>query len=295
MKRWCAVVIMLTVCSWWNEACTSIASQPERARTLVTSDGTLVIAHRGNSSAAPENTLAAFQSAIEAGADLVELDYYHSADGVPIVFHDRTLDRTTDAEARFGKGELGPGAVPFEKLRQLDAGSWFDHRFAGARIPTLDESLDVIQPHSVTLIERKEGDAATCIQLLQEKDLIDQVVVQSFDWEYLQDCHRLAPELTMAALGSNTLTAERLEAVSRLPVQVVAWDHRDLRPDDVTAIQQRGKKVWVYTVNQPERAVELVGWGVDGVITDYPVEVRQRLEEELEEEDVSWNHDHIEF
>jgi hypothetical protein len=100
----------------------SAAERVLLARALVEAPRVLVIAHRGDSAAAPENTLPAFASAIRAGADLVELDYHHSADGVPVVLHDPTLDRTTDARARFGAQNVEVATKSLEELLQLDAG-----------------------------------------------------------------------------------------------------------------------------------------------------------------------------
>src|SRR2546430_10262563 len=124
-------------------ASTSISAEPTPARQLIASPGLLVIAHRGNSSVAPENTLPAFQSALDAKADLVELDYFHSADGVPVVIHDQILDRTTNAEEVLGQPKLLVGGLPLVDLRRLDVGSWFDEKFAETTMATLAEALDL--------------------------------------------------------------------------------------------------------------------------------------------------------
>src|SRR3989442_493509 len=99
----------------------------------------MVIAHRGNAVAAPENTLPAFESAVQLGADLVELDYRHSADGVPVVFHDEHLERTTDAPRRWGLQKARLCEKSAAELGELDAGSWYGRQFGGTRIPTLAE------------------------------------------------------------------------------------------------------------------------------------------------------------
>ncbi len=245
------------------------------AAQVVAQPGFLVIAHRGDSGAFPENTLPAFQSAVELAADLVELDYYHSADGVPFAFHDRTLDRTSNATEVLGREKIPTGSLAWSQLRELDAGAWFDPRFQGTPIPTLAESLDVIQQGSITLIERKEGDAATCIQLLREKDLLKHVVVQAFDWEFLADCRRLAPELILGALGSKDLSEDRLDEIQRAGAQVVGWNHQDLQRQHIEAVHRRGMKIWAYTVNDVERAQQLIDDGIDGIITDYPAKIMQ--------------------
>lgn len=204
MRRRSAWVLALGLLAWAAHVPSAHAEEKGRlsaAQAKVSRPGVLVIAHRGDSRVAPENTLPAFASAVKAGADLVELDYLHSADGIPVVMHDSELDRTTNACQVFGGTKIPLARKTLAELGQLDAGSWFDARFQGTRLPRLDESLDTIQNGSMTLIERKEGDAATCVKLLEDKKLLDQVVVQAFDWNYLKDCHALAPGVVLGALG----------------------------------------------------------------------------------------------
>lgn len=251
------------------------AVEHQTAAQRVASPSFLVIAHRGDSGAFPENTLPAFRSAVQQGADLVELDYYHSADGVPFAFHDKTLNRTSDATAVLGREKIPAESLAWHDLQRLDAGAWFDARFRGTKIPSLEEALDTIQQGSVTLIERKGGDAATCINLLREKQLLDHVVVQSFDWRYVSDCHRLAPDLVLAALGSKELTAEKLDEIERTGSRIVGWDHKEIGREQIEAIHRRGLRAWVYTVNDPERAKELIEAGIDGIITDFPGKIMQ--------------------
>lgn len=249
------------------------AEQRSTAAKLIDSPRVLIIAHRGDSGRAPENTLPAFRSALQSGADLVELDYYHSADGVPVVFHDKTLKRTTDAAAVFGKADVSVGDKRLSELRRLDAGAWFDASFRGTPIPTLDEALEVIQQGSYTLIERKSGDASTCLELLREKNLLQHVVVQAFDWKFIADCHRLAPDLPLGALGGEELTADKLQAIGQTGCRVVGWDQKHLGPAQIAAIHQRGLRAWAYTVNDPARAQELIQAGIDGLITDVPAKL----------------------
>src|SRR5262245_1937269 len=131
-----------------NLSSSAVAADLTSARQLIMSPRPMVIAHRGNSSEAPENTLPAFQSALDAKADLVELDYYHSSDGIPVVIHDKILDRTTNAEAVLGQPKLLVDGLPLADLRKLDVGTWFDDKFVGTKMPTLVESLDLIQTSS---------------------------------------------------------------------------------------------------------------------------------------------------
>jgi glycerophosphoryl diester phosphodiesterase len=244
------------------------------AAERVAAPGILVIAHRGDSKVAPENTLPAFVSAVKAGADLVELDYLHSADGVPVVIHDDDLDRTTDACARWGGEKITLASKNLAELRLLDAGKWFDAKFAGTRIPTLDEALDAIGAGSITLIEHKAGDPATCINLVRQKGLLDRVVVQSFDWDYLEGCHKLAPSLTIAALGDKEFTPEKLDEIARTGARVVAWENKYTTASTIAAIHAKGYKAWVWTVDDPRRVEELVAAKIDAIITNRPLATR---------------------
>ncbi len=244
------------------------------AAQLVNSSRVLVIGHRGDSKVAPENTLPAFASAVKARADLVELDYYHSADGVPVVIHDSTLDRTTDACKLWNAKKIKVTGKSLADLKLLDAGSWFSAEFAGTRLPTLAQAIDTIQAGSITLIERKGGDPATCVKLLKQKKLLDAVVVQAFDWKYLEGCHQLDPSLVMAALGDGPLKPERLERIQQTGARVVAWEDKHTTEDSIAAIHAQGWKAWVWTVDKPDRVRELVRSKIDGIITNRPAETR---------------------
>lgn len=259
-----SVPLVLLACGLARAADVTVAGK------LVAMPHVLIIAHRGDSQRAPENTLPAFASAVRTGADLVELDYRHSADGVPFVIHDDTLDRTTNAVQLYRRTKIPVAGTRAREFEQLDAGSWFHPRYADVRVPTLEQALNVIQQGSVTLIEQKSGDAATCVRLLSEKRLLDRVVVQSFDWEFVADCHRLAPGIVLAALGSKELTDSKLKDAERTGASIIAWNQKHIGRQDINAIHRRGLKAWVYTVNDVKRARELVDWGIDGIITDVP-------------------------
>ena len=250
---------------------------PDAVAKCVARPETLVIAHRGDSKVAPENTLPAFASAVKAGADMVELDYYHSADGVPVVFHDAELDRATDAVRLWGDQKIKIGSKSLAELKLLDAGSWFNANFAGTRIPTLDEALDTIQAGSLTLVERKGGEPATCIELLRQKKLLDQVVVQAFDWDYLAGCHQIAPDLVLAALGHKEFTPEKLDQIAKTGARIVGWEDKYTSAATIAAIHARGWKAWVWTVDDPRRIEQLVQAKVDGIITNRPALARQTI------------------
>ncbi len=246
------------------------AAEPTPARMLVQSPGVLIIAHRGNSSIAPENTLPAFAKALASKADLVELDYHHSSDGVPVVLHDDTIDRTTNSQELLGKEKLLVVEVPAAEIAKLDAGLWFSGEFKGTKLPTLVESLAAIQAGSTTLIERKAGDAATLVTLLAREKLTDQVVVQAFDWEFVKECRRLAPTMTLCTLSGKIANNEQIEAAAATGADVIVWNHEKLRHEQIDLIHKLGKKAWVYTIDDQERAVSFIAAGIDGVITNKP-------------------------
>ena len=159
---------------------------------------TRVIAHRGFSSAAPENTIAAVRAAIEIRADMVEIDVTLTSDGHVVVIHDETLDRTTN-----GSGEIF--LFPLAELQKLDAGSWFDPSFAGERIPTLGEVLNVVDGRILLNVEIKSeavarGVVGKVAAAIQEHGMVDRVVVSSFSPTALQEMHSVAPEIRTAVL-----------------------------------------------------------------------------------------------
>lgn len=249
--------------------------EPTPAQRRVHAAKVLVIGHRGASRHAPENTMAAFDLALRADCDLIELDYYHSRDAIPVVFHDKDLDRTTNAELRFGRSKLTIGQLTWEELQDLDAGTWFHDSFRGQKVPRLDAAIERIQTGSVTLIERKQGDATTCVKLLRERGWTREVVVQAFDWEFLKECHRQAPELVLGALGSKQLDAAKLKAIGRTGATVIGWKGSDLTSETIEAAHEAGFRVWAYTINEPTEAERLVRWGIDGLITDDPAAMKR--------------------
>ena len=251
------------------------------ALKLLASQRPLVIAHRGYSQFAPENTLSSFKMAMAAGADMVELDYYPTLDGKLIVIHDHYLDRTTDATNRWAEQKINVETKTAAELQSLDAGSWFDQKYAGTRLPLLAEALDTIQAGSATLIERKAGAPADCLKLLREKELINRVVVQSFDWEYLRAFHEQEPVQVLGALGPperlaggekapnnpKELNAAWLDELQKTGAQVAVWSDK-VSAEAIRLAHQRGLKVWVYTVDDPDLADSLLEMGVDGLITN---------------------------
>lgn len=218
------------------------------------------------------------------GLEAVELDYHHSKDQVPVVIHDATLDRTTDARKKWGGKRIRVGLCAGADIQTLDAGSWFEPDLSGTKVPLLSEALDLIcGKGAVAVIERKYGDASTLAGLLRQKRLINRVVVISFDWKFLREFHGLEPAQILGALGpptrladgrrarhfSKALNARWLALLIQTGAQIVVWNRRVSKPA-IRLVHQRNLRLWIYTLNNPSTARRLVQAGVDGLITDQP-------------------------
>jgi len=229
----------------------------------------VVVAHRGDSSAYPENTEAAFRAAVRSGAPMVEFDVYQSKDGAWVCMHDLTLDRTTDASDRLGRRRVRVDELTLAQLRELDAGSWFGDAFRGARIATLEEALAAIAP-AIPMIERKGGDARALVEELRRLDVVDDVLVQSFDWEWLEQVHAAEPRLLIGALGGDDPTPARLAGVARTGAQVVHWGHNRLTEAAARWVLKSGRLLCVYTVDDEDEFRRCLGLGCRMVTTNRP-------------------------
>lgn len=227
-------------------------------------------AHRGASAEAPENTLAAFRRAIDAGADGIELDVHLSADEVPVVIHDATLERTTD-----GFGAVAAHGV--DSLRALDAGSWFAPDFAGEPLPTLEEALRLLAGRLRLNIEIKEARAGRAVVALLRQFPRAEVILSSFDYGVLSDLRRLDPDLPLAVLhdtGNWRLALARAEALRARAFHPRA----DLVSRPLLAACRRLRlPVFAWTVDVPGRARALARMGVDGLFANDPGAVRCQL------------------
>jgi glycerophosphoryl diester phosphodiesterase len=260
------------------------------AARLLASNQPLLIAHRGYSALAPENTLPSVQLALDAGAQLVELDYHHSRDGVPMVIHDHILDRTTNARSKWKRRRVKVSSKTAAEIQTLDAGSWFNSQFSNTKVPTLAEALELIcGSGGVAVVEHKSGDAQTLADLLRERKLINRVVVISFNWKFLCDLHALLPEQILGALGPPARLSNgrrplhpRRQLSSRLKDLVktearIAVRNRKVSLRGIRAAHKRGLKVWVYTVDEPRSAKRLVARGVQAIITNQFARIHKAL------------------
>jgi glycerophosphoryl diester phosphodiesterase len=258
------------------------------AEKLLTIKRPLVIGHRGYCALAPENTLPSFKLALEAGADLVELDYQHSKDGVPMVIHDRILDRTTNARKKWKRRRIKVSQKTAPEIQTLDAGGWFDGKvFLEAKVPTLIEALDFIcGDGGVALIEHKSGDAETLANILRERHIVNKVVVISFNWKFLRELHALEPAQILGALGpparlSNgrrpihprRQLSSRLKEIANTGASIAVWNGK-VSKRSIQAAHERGVKVWIYTVDDARLARRLVKRGAQAIITNQIERIR---------------------
>ena len=231
-----------------------------------------VIAHRGASSAAPENTLVSDEVARRGGAEYIENDVQPSKDGVPYVLHDDTVNRTTD-----GKGAIR--TLTAAQLDALDAGSWFGPAYAGTRIPTLAAQLDDLRTRGGNLLLEIKGahtrdEVATIVKTVRDHGMTDRVFVQSFEVDALKYTHELAPELPLGLLRSS-LDADPVALAAELHLASYnpSDDALSKRPGVVADLHRAGVAVMVWTVDSPARWQALEAGGVDGVITNRPAEL----------------------
>jgi glycerophosphoryl diester phosphodiesterase len=231
----------------------------------------LVIAHRGFSGAAPENTIAAFKKAIDLGVDMIELDVHLSKDGQIVVIHDDTLNRTTN-----GKGKVT--SYTLNELKRLDAGSWLSSQFSGERIPTLKEALELARGQMLLNIELKKGDmgpytmtdlADRSLQEVEKAGMLNQVIFASFDPSAIDRIRGKNPKIPVALIYNQSWTFPQ-EVTGGRPVSILSCSGKVLTQTNISNAHQRGMKVMAWTLNTEEHMQRFLNMGVDGILTDYP-------------------------
>jgi len=229
----------------------------------------MAIAHRGASAEVPENTIVAFDEAIRLGCQAVELDVRLSADGVPVVIHDDTVDRTTN-----GTGSVS--RLTRLDLLRLDAGSWKHHRYAGLRIPTLDEALAAIAPRALPVIELRESvDPAIIGSLLRKHGALDSCVLTSSDPETLCEVQKLGRDV-QTGLVSHEWTDDLPERCIDLGCELLILSVDNISLDRILTIDRAGLELWCFTVNDIGLVAACAAMGVSGIITDDPGLVRRK-------------------
>jgi glycerophosphoryl diester phosphodiesterase len=245
-------------------------------------DARPIIAHRGASGRAPENTMRSFEIALEDGADALEMDVHVSADGIPVVIHDPSLARTAGVNALVA-------GLTLERILDLDAGARFSpdagrtfpFRNQGIRVPLLAEVLDAF-PSVPLIVEIKTSAASEAVRrVLEEKGAVERSVIMSFESAALE-IFRKAPWMT-GATGSDTQRLIRRTLLRREPETVTysAFSlperyHGFPLPIDLIARAARrmAKPVHIWAIDSPERARRLWRKGVSGIVTNYPSEIR---------------------
>ncbi|MBP5379968.1 MAG: glycerophosphoryl diester phosphodiesterase membrane domain-containing protein [Ruminococcus sp.] len=228
---------------------------------------THVTAHRGFSKKAPENTLPAFQSAMDYGADFIELDVQLTRDDQLVVIHDDKLDRTTD-----GKGLVKN--YTYEELTRLSAGSWFgkENEFDDVKIPLLSEVLDLVGKNIMLNIEiKKSGNpkatAEKVVEMIEEYGIVNSCYITSFSYPALKKVKQLNPKIKTAFIA-NLATST---SYAQLPyIDAVSMNYLFVNQSVVNTAHHHGKRVFVWTVNRQSEMQKMMALGVDNIITDCP-------------------------
>lgn len=237
---------------------------------------TVNCAHRGASADAPENTMAAFELAIDQGATMIELDVRLSLDGYPMVFHDGELERTTN-----GQGCIED--TPLQSLRDLDAGSWFDAKYAGEHIPLLRDVIEFARRRDIRIdIEMKFNRGSTyplCDgvgSLLEKTAFFDQCIVTSFDHTALNYLRTRFPKVSVAKLyGTHAPRNRDLKD----GVTAAAVHRMFVVPSLVKRIHRHGGQIHVWTVDDPKEMRRLISMGVDTIMSNHPAVLQRVLDE----------------
>jgi len=244
---------------------------------------TLIIAHRGASGSAPENTLASFKKAMEMGTDAVELDVHLSSDGELIVIHDNTLDRTTTLKGNIKEHTL-------KEIKTADAGSWFGAEWKGEPVPTLDEVLNTVNGKVKVVIEIKDGSDVypgieqKTIETIKRRGAEDWCILQSFSDVAVNKMLETKTTMPVYKLvvgnvpGLPLYNDGKMHWGSAYHYKTIAG----INPQQkfackriVNKLHKRGQQIYVWTVNDEKVMKKLLRWGVDGIITNYPEKLKR--------------------
>ena len=227
------------------------------------------IAHRGASGNFPENTRVAFEKAIAAGVDMIELDCQLTRDGHVIVFHDEKLRRTAGANGALRERTLG-------ELKRLDIGKWRGKAFKGERILTLEEALEVIAGRVDVCVELKSFGAGApgleikALFILSHYDYLERTVLSSFDYHCLARLRELAPEAALGVIYGAGMAEDPIVAADRLGARSIHVQKDLATRYWLSRAWDEGLDVYVWTVNEFRELEAFAGMGVQGLISDYP-------------------------
>lgn len=232
---------------------------------------TTITAHRGSSLSAPENTMAAFELAVENMADYIELDVQMTKDGELVIMHDSNAFRTTGVNREISDMTL-------EEVKQLDAGAYYSADYAGEQVPTLEEVLDYTKGKIRVNIEIKSGNYGTLVsdkvaELISEKNMMTDCVVTSFEIELLDRVKELKPQIQVGYI----LVVAYGDFYNMDNVDFFSINAAFLTKRMVDAIHNSGKQIHAWTVNNQSSIKNLTNKGVDNIITDDPVLARETI------------------
>ncbi|MGJ0203390.1 glycerophosphodiester phosphodiesterase family protein [Leucobacter sp. gxy201] len=237
---------------------------------LQSSEGIGIIAHRGAAAVAPENTLAAARAGIAQGVEFLEVDAQLTADGVPVLMHDPTVERTTN-----GWGPIAQ--LTLAEVKTLDAGGWFSAEFAGEPVPTLEEFAAEIDGTPARALVELKGEwrleqVQAALDLLRARGMVNRVALQSFDLGMLEVLREEAPEFALVML-TREWTPTIVERAAQLQVSAIGARTKLLyaRPALMDRAQGFGIGTLAYTLNSEKRWAAANDRGVDFVVTDDPV------------------------
>jgi len=230
-----------------------------------------IIGHRGCAGYAPENTLESIHTAADMGVEWVELDVKLTKDQVPVIFHDETLERTTN-----GEGSIAD--VTYADLKELDAGLWFGESFMGAKIPTLEEAIDALVERELGLnLEikpcpgREKETAEVALDLLSQYwDDHERLLISSFQHVSLEVAHDMAEDWARGLCLPEEWPENWAELAKYLDISTINVNGNTCTREQIDTAMEFEKPILAYTINDPDRARFLQSWGVDGFFSDEP-------------------------
>ena len=267
-----AIVLVISLAGSW--LVTTFAG-PDQVAELLLNDYPEVTSHRGYSAVAPENTLPAFQAAIDSGSQYAELDVQQTSDGVVVLTHDTNLKRCTGEDINIYD-------ITWDELQKLDAGSFFSEEFAGTRIPSLEEVIQMCKGKIKLNIEIKNSGhnptlEADTARVILDNDFADECVITSLSYESLEKVKEVAPEIkTGYILAVGVGDYYDLPASDFFSVETTF-----ITPGIVTAIHNRGKEVHAWTVDTEEDATRMIDAGVDNIITGNPPLIQEMISNDM--------------
>ena len=227
------------------------------------------IAHRGSSGSFPENTRIAFEKAIEAGVDLIEVDCQLSKDGHVVVIHDERLDRTAGVRGLVRGRTLA-------QLKKLDVGAWFKRSFKGEKILTLEEVMEILGDSVELNLDIKSspkgplGIELKILFILSHYDFLDRTILSSFDYRCLRRLRELAPDARIGILYAAGIKDNPFQVAREINAYSLHLQKEIFSPHLLERGKQLGLKTLVWTVNEVEEMERLLSLGVDGIISDFP-------------------------